>query len=241
MSWFFSELGRLLLGIAPVQEFGNALGVSFGANVAYSVLTRFGAATGILIDKWIREERRKLTTTLAETRRFDYPHYSQQLSTLQTVYRKRVAVVNLVASTWAIIAAICDVLLLVLIPFYVNRPVPGIAVAEATFALFSAIPVGIIALLVLHAATRVRLRYLSSQFRTISDYAANAVSTRNASTREFLNKDSANPPEPDQSGQPQDESAPSSKQDRSKEPPEQGNSAPSPHKDETGDLSEQDK
>jgi len=191
MAGLLTEIGKFLAAPLPpppaFREFGNTLGVSFEANLANSVLLTLGNFTGAFVHGWSEKESRRVTGVLSETKAFQHKTFQKKLDEAEQSYKSRSIRLNWVAVAWAVTAAIVDVLLLIVLPFYSDQKIDALAASEALVFLFSAIPFGAIGIMILLALARHRMKALSREFDTVLDYAKEAVTARIDETLEFLN------------------------------------------------------
>ena len=109
---------------APLHEFSHLFGVSFEANLAYSLIIEFGRNGMAAIDDWTDEQMLRVIPPLCENSNVDVKKLETNITAVRFDYRKHIGLLNQVCIVWAAVATIADILLLALAAYHFEISVP---------------------------------------------------------------------------------------------------------------------
>jgi len=149
---------------AEFHYLAHAIGTSFEANLAYSIVIHLGNLAGSPITDWIEKETVRVVSALCETTSFKEDTFRRELKEVQDKYKKYIATLNRWCVRWAFVAAVVDVVLLVSLPFAVHAEVDAWVVIVMSLFLFGSVATGLFGVYLLQRKAKHEMRSKSKQY-----------------------------------------------------------------------------
>src|ERR1700749_4228381 len=155
---------------ADLKSFEHALEVSFEANLAYSFLLRLWRFSDNIIHRWRKNEELRVLPAVAENPLFNAPKFMQTLDHVQICVKWAAHVINFIAITWAVGAALLAVLLLWSIPYCEGCQVSGRHGLSLELFFLGALPAGFALFCFVLLIAMIVMKYNSFSFNGVIKY-----------------------------------------------------------------------
>ena len=151
--------------------FSSAMEIGVAANFGYSALFKLGTFSGKTIDKWARLEQERVIAAMAEAEHFNGTLFIANVNKLKYIYQALTYNTNCIAAVWAVMTGIIGFgLLCFVMPFYSNVLLTGKSTLIIGLALFGAVPLGMLVVIILHICAKVHMYTLQRRHNVVIQY-----------------------------------------------------------------------